>query len=153
MRIFVLLAALIALVNTGCFSSRDLSNEARFSKSVGKTMELRRPMLVTAGGNWFFPNSAYSIHTVNFCLEEVDDEYHKDSRRKIYGTLPIGHKVTITSVTEEYVGPDHHSIVAYGSTEMPFASKRQTFAYDWGCFTANFTTSKKAPWETDTVPE
>jgi len=87
MRIFVLLTVFMPIINTGCFSSRNLSQQPPFAPYIGQTLELRRPMLVTKGGNWFLPNNARSVHTVDFCLEEVSSEDQKYQR--VYTTLPI----------------------------------------------------------------
>jgi len=127
------------LLVSGC-SSTDISNRDPFYDYVGKTVELRRPVIVTSRSSSLWSSKGIrSRHRAAYGLAE--NEYPPEIGR-IYGELPAGHGIRIDRVVDEVV-IDGEQIVAYGHTTIPPRTNEVSFVYIWGFLWK----LHPAPWE------
>src|SRR5258706_4570173 len=142
-------AALVLLV-TGC-SSTNLSKRDPFCDYVGRTVELRRPVVVVERPRPFGGDVFASRYTKYGLMDPGPQptQMHGDLAT-LYPKLtevPVGHRVQIDSVWDE-VQSDPDQIVAYGRTTIPPSSNEVQFPYSWG----QFWILKRAPWDRGETP-
>lgn len=117
-----------------------------FCEYVGKWVELRRPVAVVERSSRMSWRShgITSKQKVDYGLIEIS----QTNGMKVFGTLPVGHKVLVTDVRDELL-LDDQQMMAYGGTTLPWNNKKVTFAYSWGAVW----TLWPAPWEPDGTPK
>jgi hypothetical protein len=120
------LCLFLVLLCAGC-ASKDASNREPFRSSVGQTVALDGPMLLTERCGYLFGGGGVlSLRPVRYGLVEPG----RGRPLHIFSELPSGYRLTIDAVREEDVG-DNCEIVVYGRTNFPATGKEVTFAYDY----------------------
>ena len=128
---------LLPLFCAGCADSTDVSSRKPFRAYIGKTVALRRDMLLIKHSGYFFGgvNDVMSARHVRYGLTEPGTY----SAPRVFAQLPSGHRVTIDAVLDEAYF-DAAPTVVYGRTTFPPTGKETGFAY-------LYSTSRTLPWE------
>lgn len=137
-----ILSVLSALLLVSCASSTDVASHVRVRGYVGRTIALRRPMLLVEHSGYFFggANDVMSRRHARYGLTAPGT--YREPRG--FAELPVGHRVTIDAIDEETC-VDAFQTVVYGRTIFPSTGKQVSFAYV--CAPLMYLRSESLPWE------
>lgn len=136
------LSVLSGLFLVSCASSTDMANDERVRGYVGRTIALRRPMLLVEHAGYFFggANDVMSRRPARYGLTAPGT--FREPR--VFAELPAGHRVTIDAIDEETCF-DAYQTVVYGRTIFPRTGQSVSFAYV--CAPLIYLRSESLPWE------